>query len=273
MVTTQATRTNASTCVIHDMNARALLYMEHGMNQEAVQLLDEAVRYLGTYYLRHKRYWYHIGMMSNVYDCSAQQLHATRNLDICVDVDPNANDVWTTPTDASSPYSGISVGDCSIIHENAVSLPQLPQSDATYTCAFRLPFSDERIASVEFRTQSTAVILYNMALAIHRYGIQSGRSEALRQAAISYNTVLALVGPHALILYPESVVIILGIMCNLAHIHLELRQIPEFLSARATLRDIMSKISLSQMSKDDFAFFNLHIFCLDRQDVCYAPAA
>jgi hypothetical protein len=99
-----------------------------------------------------------------------------------------------------------------------------------------------------------------MALAIHRYGIQSGRSEALCQAAASYNNALALVGTHALTLYPEIGVIILGIMCNLAHIHLELRQIPEFLSARATLRYLMSKISLSQMSMTTFAFLTCIYF-------------
>jgi hypothetical protein len=259
--------------VIRDMNARALSHMEHGMNQEAAQELQEAMRYLGRYYLSHQRYWHHIiGMTSNAYDCSAHQLQATRNLDDCVDVDPNASSFRTTPTAASTPYSGIGGGNNSI-HDHAVSLPQLRHSDVTYACAFRLPFSDETIASVEYRTQATTILLFNTALAIHRYGIESGKSEALCQAAVSYNTVLALVGPNALILYPEIVVIMLGIMCNLTHIHLEFRQMPEFLSARATLRYLMSEITLSQMSENDFAFFNLHLFCLDREDVLYAPAA
>jgi hypothetical protein len=263
MVTTKAARTNASTYVIHDMNARALFLMEHGMNQEAVQLLDEAVKYVGTYYVGHKRDWYHSkGMVSNAHDCSAQQLHANRNLDICADVD------------ASSPYSGISGGNCSSIHEHAVSLSQLQPSDVTYTCAFHLPFSDETIASVEYGTQSTAIILYNMALAIHRYGIQSGRSEALCQAEASYNTVLALVGPRSLTLYPEIGVIILGIMCNLTHIHLELRQMPEFLAARASVHYLlMDQIPPSQMSDRDSSFFHLHLFCLGREDIRYALAA
>jgi hypothetical protein len=213
-------------------------------------------------------------MASNAFDCSAHHLQANRNLDMCADVERSANAFRTIPTDASSLYSGISGGNCSSIHVLEVSLPQLQHSDVIYNCAFRLPFSDEKIASVEFRTQSTAVILYNMALAIHRYGIQSGRSEALCQAAASYNTILAFVGPHALILYPEIGVVILGIMCNLAHIHLELRQMPEFLSARASVHYLlMDQIPASQMSDRDSDFFHLHLFCLGREDIRYAPAA
>jgi hypothetical protein len=116
--------------------------------------------------------------------------------------------------------------------------------------------------------------LYNMALAIQRYGIQSGRSEALCQAAASYNTILALVGPNVLILYPEIGVIILGIMCNLAHIHLELRQMPEFLAARASVHYLlMDQIPSIQMSDRDSNFFHLDLFCLGREDIRYAVAA
>jgi hypothetical protein len=252
MVPTKIT-TNESTYVIRDINARALSHMEHGMNQEAAQELQEAMRYLVKYYLSQH-----------------QQVRRHNMLEMMVD--SNAFAVRTTSTVTSIPCSGIGGGDNSI-HEHAFSLPQLQHSDVTYASAFRLPFSDETIASVENCTQATAVILYNTALAIHRYGIQSGKSEILCQAALSYNAVLALVGPNILIIYPEIVVLVLGIMCNLAHIHLEFRQMPEFLSARANLRYLKSMISLSQMSEDDFTFFNLHLFCLDREDVRNAPAA
>jgi hypothetical protein len=274
MMPTKAT-TSESTYVIRDMNARALYLMEQGMNQEAAQELQEAMRYLRRYYdlSHHQRNWRHnTGTMSTAYDCSVQQLQATGKLGDCVpDFDPDACASQTTSTVASTNYSGI--GGSNSIHDHAISLPQLQHSDVTYASAFCLPFSDETIASVEYCTQATTVILYNTALAIHRYGIQSGRSEALCQAAVSYNTVLALVGPNVFIIYPEIVVIILGIMCNLAHIHLEFRQLPEFLSARADLRYLMSMITLSKMTENDLAFFNLHLFCLDREDVCYAPAA
>jgi hypothetical protein len=115
--------------------------------------------------------------------------------------------------------------------------------------------------------------LYNTALAFHRCGIQSGRSVPLDRAAVSYKSILTMMGPNALQLYPEIVVAVLAITINLAHIHLELRQVPEFLSVRAILRDLMSSMSQDQVSLSDYGFFNLSLFCLDREDVSYAPAA
>jgi hypothetical protein len=82
-----------------------------------------------------------------------------------------------------------------------------------------------------------------------------------------------MMGPNASQLYPEIVVAVLAITINLAHIHLELRQVPEFLSIRAILHDLMSNISQDQVSLTDYGFFNLSLFCLDREDVHYAPAA
>jgi hypothetical protein len=160
-----------------------------------------------------------------------------------------------------------------MMHEHTVSLPQLRHSHVIYDFAFRLPFSDEAIKSVEFRTQAIVVLLYNTALAFHRHGIQSGRSVPLDHAAVSYKSILTMMGPNASQLYPEIVVAVLAITINLAHIHLELRQVPEFLSVRAILRDLMSSMSQDQVSLSDYGFFNLSLFCLDREDVSYAPAA
>jgi phosphoribosyl-AMP cyclohydrolase len=137
MVTTKAARTNASTYVIHDMNARAFFLMEHGMNQEAVQLLDEAVRYVGTYYLRHKRDWYDKGMVSNAYDRSAQQLQATCNADICVDVDPNANAFRTTRPTPRRP----TVASASATAAASTSTRSLYRSLSTATLPMPAPFA------------------------------------------------------------------------------------------------------------------------------------
>jgi hypothetical protein len=160
-----------------------------------------------------------------------------------------------------------------MMYQHTVALPELRHSHVIYDFAFRLPFSDETIKSVEFRTQAIVVLLYNTALAFHRYGIRSGNSVTLDHAAVSYKTILTMMGPHASQHYPEIVGLILAIMINLAHIHLELRQVPEFLCARAILRDLMSTMSQDQVSLYDYGFFNLSLFCLDREDVNYAPAA
>jgi hypothetical protein len=250
------------------MNARAVSHIEHGMNQDAVHVLEQAMKYLGT---RLNQQRYEDLTASIHYDC-AQQGHANRNRNDSIGACRDASASRTTST--SSSIGGASRSSSySWIHEHAVSLPRLRHRQDVYDSAFHLPFSDDTIMSLEYRTPAIAVLFYNTATAFHRYGIQSGKSELLGHAAVSYNAILTMVGPHTLQLFPEIVVIILGLMSNLAHIHLELRQVPEFLSARAILRELMSQTPYDQMSQQDFAFFNLNLFCLDREDVSYAPAA
>jgi hypothetical protein len=215
-----------------------------------------------------------------VYD-SSQQNQASPSLDGSEGVEGSASACRTTSTKASDvaslSYSSVNEANgrrgSSMMHQHTVSLPRLRQSHVIYDFAFLLPFSDENIKSVEFRTQAIVVLLFNTALAFHRYGIQSGRSVPLDHAAVSYKTILTMIGPNAPQLYPEIVVALLAIMINLAHIHLELRQVHEFLSVRAILRDLMSNMSHDQVSLSDYGFFNLSLFCLDREDVRYAPAA
>jgi hypothetical protein len=267
MMTTKAT-TNTSSFVIHNMNARAISFMEQGKNQEAVQVLQQAVEYLS--FSQHVMERYQEAMTSCSYDFY-QQCQGTRNLNECVPV--RGVEITSAVSTTSDAVSSLGEASRGMIHLRAVSLPQLQHSQAIYDCAFHLPFSDEMIMSIDYRTQAIAVLFYNTAIAFHRYGIQSGKSEALGDAAAFYNAILTMLGPHGLQLYPEVVVIVLALMSNLAHIHLELRQLPEFLYVRATLRELMFKTPHVQMSEQDFAFFNFTLFCLDREDVRFAPAA
>jgi hypothetical protein len=302
LVTPKAIMVTSTTTVIQDMNARALSHMEQGRNQDAVQVLLQATRHVSTWvYLEEVMARYQEVMAIASADC-AQPWQTVRDLDTWMNQQRYQGAMTTSssgcayPWHASakdareasafsaislvavSPFSNILIegsGGISshMIHHHAVPLPQLCHGRDIYNCAFCLPFSDEAIASVEYRTQAIAIIVYNMALADHRYGIQSGKSEPLAHAAIAYNKVLDIVGPNAMQLFPDLAVIVLGIMGNLAHIHLELRQMPEFISARSCLRELMRYIRLDQMSAQDFGFFNLQLFCFDREAIWYAPAA
>jgi hypothetical protein len=254
--------TSTSTTVIQDMNARALSQMEQGRNQDAVQVLRQAVRDLGMWIP-----WYQEVAMTNSSEC-ARPWHGS------------VEEVRKTISFVTlSPFSGTLLGQGSssissyMIHEHSVALPQLCHGREIYNRAFHLPFSDEAISSVEYRTQAIAIILYNMALASHRDGIQSGKSEPLAHAAFAYIAVLDMLGPNAMDLFPEIAVLLLVIIGNLAHIHLELRQMPEFMSARTCLRELMRHMRLDQMSTQDFGFLTLQLFCFDRETTWYAPAA
>jgi hypothetical protein len=272
--------------MIQGMNAEALSRMEQGMNQDAVEVLRQATRHLIAW-LNHQQYYleevmarYQEVMAIASSDCAQPWYRYVPHFPIgSLKYEREASGFGIISLVASSPFSSIlSQGNCSIsstnmIHHHAVPLPKLRCDNEIYNCAFRLPFSDEAIQSIEYRTQAIAIIMYNMALASHRYGIQSGKSEPLAHATVAYNKVLGIVGPSALQLFPEIAVLFLGTMCNLAHIHLELRHMPEFLSCLAILRNLMTNIRQHQMSKQDFGFFNMQLFCFDREAIWLPPAA
>jgi hypothetical protein len=124
-----------------------------------------------------------------------------------------------------------------------------------------------------YRTQAIAVLLYNTALAYHRSGIEGGKSAELWHAAATYNLIPSMLGQEGLQKYPELVVLVLGLISNLAHIQLELRQASALQSALAILRDLMIRVPNECMPQEDYAFFQLHLFCLQEETFSYAPAA
>jgi hypothetical protein len=259
--------TSTSTTVIQDMNARALSQMEQGRNQDAVQVLRQAVRDLGMW------------MPGSQQVITTHSSGCARPWHGSVKDAREASAITTISLVTLSPFSSTLLGQGSsnissyMIHQHSVALPQLCHGRDIYNRAFHLPLSDEAISSEEHRTQATAIILCNMALASHRHGIQSGKSQPLAHAAFAYIAVLDMLGPTAIDLFPEIAVLLLVIIGNLAHIHLELRQMPEFMSARSCLRELMCNIRLDQMSTQDFGFFNMQLFCFDREATWYSPAA
>jgi hypothetical protein len=282
MAILEATASMTGSFVIRDMNARAVSHIEHGMNYEAVQELRRAMGYLSTYLNQELQDAtasssfdspYHGSTTPNRSDSELVETYGSGSRTIQANTSVSSSSISASLSYSSANAEGNGSRGSHMMHEHTVSLPQLRHSHVIYDFAFRLPFSDEAIKSVEFRTQAIVVLLYNTALAFHRCGIQSGRSVPLDRAAVSYKSILTMMGPNALQLYPEIVVAVLAITINLAHIHLELRQVPEFLSVRAILRDLMSSMSQDQVSLSDYGFFNLSLFCLDREDVSYAPAA
>jgi hypothetical protein len=152
--------------------------------------------------------------------------------------------------------------------------PQARNSDI-YDSAFLFPphSSGSEEVMYEYRTQAIAVLLYNTALAYHRSGIESGKSAELWHAAATYNLIPSMLGQEGLQKYPELVVLTLGLISNLAHIQLELRQASALQSALAILRDLMIRVPYECMPQEDYAFFQLHLFCLQEENFSYAPAA
>jgi hypothetical protein len=298
---------NTSSVFIQGMTANAVSSMKQGMNQQALHELRQAMGCLTTY-LNHEE-WYgscgSVSLNSNSYDDAHahSHVHSPQRKHQYAPSNSNSNNVAPalfsmshTPAGmdmdssrleprvnvASSSASSSSSSSGSHAHAHAPEQPNTYTCSVMYDRAFLLPLADTTIVSYAYRTQAIVVLLYNTALAHHRLGMQcnmhngcsgkAGRNQ-LWNAAATYNLVLSMIGPQGLQRYPDMVVLILGLVSNLAHIHLELRQEPELKAALVILRDIMARVPSEDMSKEDYAFFQLHLFCLQREDFRYAPAA
>jgi hypothetical protein len=272
---------NAS-AFIRGMNANAVNYMKHGMNQKAVGELKQAMGCLTTY-LEHEE-------MNNVRDASLR-MKQTGNFS-CY---PHQGAAFPSSTAAFGlrssaaplhfPSTCISgdinhraqprQGSCTSSSTSTSPARAQARGSDIYDRAFLFPphYGGSEDVLYQYRKQAIAVLLYNTALAYHRSGIESGKSAELWHAAATYNLIPSMLGQEGLQKYPEMVVLVLGLISNVAHIHLELRQEPGLQSALAILRDLMIRVPYESMPQEDYAFFQLHLICLQQDNFCYAPAA
>jgi hypothetical protein len=287
-IPTEATMANTTTdmsasAFIRSMNASAVNYMQHGMNQKAVGQLKQAMGCLSTYLQHEER--------NSIRDASLR-MKQTGNFSSCPHEEspvplstaefgpPSSTTSFHFPsicisrdtsTHGAQPRQGSSA---SISTSTSHPQAQARNSDI-YDKAFLLPphYGGSDDVMCEYRTQAIAVILYNTALAYHRSGIESGKSAELWHAAATYNLIPSMLGQEGLQKFPELVVLILGLISNVAHIHLELRQASGLQSALAILRDLMIRVPYECVPQEDYAFFQLHLICLQEENFSYAPAA
>jgi hypothetical protein len=281
---TTSTYTSAS-AAIRGMNANAVNSMKHGMNQKAVGQLKQAMGCLTTYLEREEM---------NIIRETSLRMKQTGNLSSY----PHQGSVVPSATASSGPLSSDTPlhFPSTCISGDTTPRAQPHQDSCTSTSSSTLiphhPCTQERSSYIYdraflfpphssgcegtlygYRTQAIAVLLYNTALAYHRSGIESGKSAELWHAAATYNLIPSMLGQEGLQNYPEMVVLILGLISNLAHIHLEFREEPGLQSALAILQDLILRVPYESMPQEDYAFFQLHLICLQRESFSYAPAA
>jgi hypothetical protein len=271
----------SASAFIRSMNASAVNYMQHGMNQNAVGQLKQAMGCLTTYLQHEER--------NSIRDASLRMKqtgnsssHPHQEAPVPLSTTGCGLPLSTTPfhfpstcISRAQPRQGSSTS-ISTSTSTSTSHPQAQaRSSDIYDRAFLFPphsdGSDDEM--YEYRTQAIAVILYNTALAYHRSGIESGKSAELWHAASTYNLIPSMLGQDGLQKFPQLVVLILGLISNVAQIHLELRQVSGMQSALAILRDLMIRVPYECMPREDYAFFQLHLLCLQEENFSYAPAA
>jgi hypothetical protein len=278
---TMATTTTdmSASAYIRSMNANAVNYMQHGMNQRAVGQLKQAMGCLTTYLAHEERNgmrdaFLRMKQMGNFSSYPHQEPP------VSISTTTFSPPLSTVPlhfpsTCISRKTNQIDGSSTSISTSTSHQQAQARNSD-TYDRAFLFPphyGGSEEVMLYEYRTQAIAVLLYNTALAYHRSGIQSGKSAELWHAASTYNLIPSMLGQDGLQKYPELVVLVLGLISNVANIYYELRQGPALQSALAILRDLMIRVPYECMPREDYAFFQLHLLCLQEDNFSYAPAA
>jgi hypothetical protein len=245
---------------VKDLNAKAVAFMYHGENEQAIQVLGQATRYL-------------------------QQTHSTVELPKnCID--PNSQGVIATERLPIAFCVG-SVDANHAMNNSNNTISDLQFGHAMYETAFLLPCPTED--SAEYREHAVAVLLYNTALAYHRHGLETGKRRTLLDAAALYNIIVTMATARGdncknnnnvtLSSQQEAApALLLGASNNLIHIHLELFDIQELRSAIETLRDLLKQIlahpaMTACLPAQVHFFFRLNMFCLGQQDFRHAPAA
>jgi hypothetical protein len=248
---------------VKDLNAKAVAFMYHGENEQAIQVLGQATRYLQQTHIN-------VELPKNCIDPNSQGVIATERLPIAFCVGSvDANHAMNNST-------------------NTIS--DLQFGHAMYETAFLLPCPTDGSVDHAEHAVAVAVILYNTALSYHRHGLETGKRRTLLDAAALYNLIVTMAtargdnckNDNITLSSPEAAAaapaLLLGACNNLIHIHLELFDIQEMRVVRETLRDLLRQIlarpaMIACLPGQTHVFFLLNMFCLEQQDFCHARAA
>jgi hypothetical protein len=253
---------------IDEVNTRAVELMHAGRNEEAATELTFALHYLNSSPSSDT-------ILASGGESGCKGMPTTAALSLLpptpTETTPSISTKELAPLNSPRPLTTISTatGDSSL-DENADTNAQ--PCHVLYDCAFLVRATDELLVT-EYRTHGSAVLLYNTAMAYQRWGIQSGKASPLFNAVKLYGMIFTVTGPHAICLYPCLTILLLALCNNLTQLHLELMQQGHMRAARDILRDFLAQTPKERLSLSDFTFFNLSLYCLEREDFRYPPAA
>jgi hypothetical protein len=339
-----AMRTRSSTS-INDANTKAVAYMKAGRHQEAVIELAKAMRILSS----------HIPMIgNNQNNINVNNISMTHKSDdtvppvapSCVPMILKTNGMViesiTSSASAIPAFRIESIDVPSRIKYGRISghFVGSGNQDYVYDRPFTIaPWSSPSLTDTllceHYRTETSAVLLFNTALAYHQRGILVGTGEGLpmhhhlTNAESTYHMILTMIAADGASLllsspptaaaaatdtdtasrvgvwwtrrHPSLAVLSMAVSNNLTQIYLE--QLDQVLmrSSRALLRNMLQQITWTLQAQqeeaeaqylsehlmtqqqepslnniihlDDFTFFHLNLFCLERENFDASPAA
>jgi tetratricopeptide (TPR) repeat protein len=120
------------------------------------------------------------------------------------------------------------------------------------------------------RHQTSATLLYNMALCYHNMGSHLGVSSALIKALQLYEMALESIGRVTNLLHVPK--LLMAILNNCANIYTYFRQTDETYRCFENLKIVLAASTVDMIMDEDYDFFFLNAF-FQSQELLFAPAA
>jgi hypothetical protein len=121
--------------------------------------------------------------------------------------------------------------------------------------------------------KASAILLYNMGLALQHLGTQENSATALKKALFVYERAYSALSQQSNDSF--SYLVMMALCNNMAHIHSFFFKLEHAKQCRDLIVEILASSSpgSSSMAADDYAFFQSEAILLGGQELKFAPAA
>jgi hypothetical protein len=151
-------------------------------------------------------------------------------------------------------------------HANFMSSSAIP----FYNRPFLLESSSSEY-SVTDMAETSALLLFNMALACHQEGTRTGRSKGISTALMIYDKALSTLEGSAIQESSNLVLLLLAIVNNMACIQVETFDSDGLQRSRSMLRYVLLHEDNAEIDAEHGRFYFLNLLFLDNE--CKLPAA
>jgi len=149
-----------------------------------------------------------------------------------------------------------------------------------FTRAFVLVHPDDVDPNAhEYRSETTAVLLYNIGLSYHSKGVTKGGSKRLEYALEFYHLALTTLEESQELPVQEcsekARFIILALLTNMAHIYSHFYESSEACTCRELIPELLAAVPFETtvMGEDEYVFFFMAIHVYNDINLVNAPAA
>jgi hypothetical protein len=260
------TQTAMNTTQIADLNSQAVTSLQDGMDQEAVVFLSEALSVLSSQLeeIDLQDYSPETGGTEVPIDNPSTNAAASNNNFRVISI--LSLPIKPIRDQGSSEWDAITFGD-DCVDSSLVE-------GKIYNRAFVLPRQSDCLLSQHSHAETSAVLLFNTALTLHRGGLETGQSKVLLKALLLYKKALQVTENSLQQNYSSLAVVFLALTNNMAQIYVDLFDRDGLERSRFMLRSVFDWVGPTRMlDRSEYFFFNLNLMLLEKQNFLLAPCA